>query len=308
MPQRERLAVVTVIPDQLRDLLAQRYDLVEFADAKPDERFRVAITTSMAGFSADQMDRMPGLGLIACNGVGLDRIDLAAAETRGVSVQNTPGVLTEDVADGALGLMFAIARRIVEADRFVRAGRWGPEKMPLSTRITGGKVGIVGMGAIGRAIARRLFGLGMTVLYTTPAAKTDLPYRHVPDVTTLAEQVDILILALPGGAANQRLIDAGVLSALGSRGFLINVARGEVVDESALIDALQSGAIGGAALDVFNDEPKIDQRFFDLDNVVLQPHYAALTVETRGDIARMLDEAIADFLARADQHIGARID
>lgn len=296
---RERLVVLAAIPDQLRNLLAQRHELVALADADPAESFRIAVTTSMVGADAALMARIPGLAMIACNGVGLDRIDLAAAQALDIRVSNTPGVLTEDVADSAIGLMFAITRRIVEADRFVRARRWGPEKMPLSTRITGATLGIVGMGQIGRAIARRAHGLGMTVLYTTPQAKPDLPWEHVTDATALAARSDVLILACPGGAETAGMIDAAVLRALGARGFLINVARGEVVDEAALIDALELKSIAGAALDVFASEPDIDLRFFDLDNVVLQPHYAALTAETRADIAAMLDREITSFLAGA---------
>jgi lactate dehydrogenase-like 2-hydroxyacid dehydrogenase len=294
---RERLVVTGPIPDELRNLLSQSHDLVELADAQPGEPFRIAVTTSMKGFDSATMDRIPGLAMIACNGVGLDKIDLPAAEQRGIRVNNTPGVLTEDVADTAIGLMFAIARRIVEADRFVRAYRWGPEKMPLSRRISGGSLGVVGMGAIGQAIARRGNGLGMTVRYTTPRAKPELPWEHVADAATLAEQSDVLILACPGGPQTAGMINRQVLEKLGPRGFLINIARGEVVDEEALIEALAAHRIGGAALDVYRSEPDIDPRFFDLDNVVLQPHYAGLTAETRADIASKLDRDIAAFLA-----------
>ncbi len=297
--QRERIVVVAPIPDELRNLLSTGHDLIELAQADPTERFRVAVTTSMAGFDAVTMDRLPGLALIACNGVGLDKIDLAAAQTRGIRVRNTPGVLTEDVADSAIGLMYAVARRIAEADRFVRAGRWGAEKMPLSQRIAGGTLGIVGMGQIGQAIARRGQGLGMTVLYTSPSAKPDLPWTWIADVESLAAVANVLVLACPGGPSTAGMIDARVLDALGPSGFLVNISRGEVVVEDDLIAALQSHAIGGAALDVFHNEPAIDRRFFELDNVVLQPHYAALTAQTRADIAAKLDRDIAAYLAEA---------
>lgn len=293
----ERLVVVAAIPDELRNLLTRNYTLVGLAEADPDERFRIAVTTSMAGFDAALMERLPGLELIACNGVGLDRIDLAAARARDILVRHTPGVLTEDVADAAIGLMYAAARRIAEADRFVRARRWGPEKMPLSRRIAGGTAGIVGMGRIGQAIARRAAGLGMTVLYNSPRKKDELEWEHVPDLRELAERADVMILACPGGAATAGMIDHVILKALGPKAFLVNVARGEVVDEDALIDALGRGTIGGAALDVFRTEPGIDARFFELDNIVLQPHYAALTAETRAQIAARIDRDIAAFLA-----------
>ena len=298
-PPRERLVVVAAVPDELRARLSASHELVELAQADPAERFRIAVTTSMAGFDAALMDRLAGLALIACNAVGLDRIDLTAAEARNIRVRNTPGVLTEDVADAAIGLMYAVARRIAEADRFVRAGRWGPEKMPLSQRIAGATLGIVGMGQIGQAIARRGQGLGMNVLYTSPSAKPDLSWTWVADVEALARAANVLILACPGGPATAGMIDARILAALGPAGFLVNVARGEVVVEGDLIAALQARSIGGAALDVFESEPAIDRRFFDLDNVVLQPHYAALTAQTRADIAAKLDRDIAAYLAQA---------
>jgi hydroxypyruvate reductase len=294
---RERLVVTAAIPDQLRQTLSRNYELVEAADRTHEERFEVAVTTSMAGFASALMERIPGLKMIACNGVGLERIDVAAAKRLGIRVCNTPGVLTEDVADAAIGLMFAVARRIVEADRFVRAGRWGPENMGLSHRITGATVGIVGMGRIGQAIARRAHGLGMKVLYNTPRPKPELGWEHVGSLVETARRADVLILACPGGEATRGLVNGAVLEALGPSSFLVNVARGEVVDEEALLAALETNAIAGAALDVFLHEPDIDARFLNLDNVVLQPHYAALTTQTRWDIAAMLDQSIAAFFA-----------
>lgn len=293
---RETIVVTSPIPDELRAALGARHRLVALDDMEPDAPVRIAATTSMGGFDAATMDRLPHLQLIACNGAGLDRIDVAGADARGIVVANTPGVLTEDVADAAIGLMYAVARRIVEADRFVRAGRWGPEKMPLSRRIAGGRAGIVGMGQIGQAIARRCAGLGLSVAYTAPRAKPEVPWTHVPELADLAERVDVLFLACPGGDATRGIVDGGIIAALGATGFLVNVSRGEVVDEEALIAALQAGALGGAALDVFVREPGLDPRLLTLDNVVLQPHYAGLTTQTRADIAATLVGAVDRFL------------
>lgn len=296
----ETLSVLAPIPPQLREKLSESHRLVELAHIEDRAGIRIAVTTSMAGCNAATMDLLPNLGLIACNGVGLDLVDLDAARARGIVVHNTPGVLDEDVADAAIGLMFAVVRGIVAGDRFVRAGRWIAEKPTLSRRMAGRTVGVVGMGRIGRAVAARLRGLGMTVLYTTPTAKPDLPYEHVANVARLAGRSDILILACPGGDATRGLIDLAVLEQLGAEGFLINIARGDVIDEPALIGALQTRIIAGAALDVFMQEPDIDARFMELENVVLQPHYAALTHETRADIATELDRAIAAFLTQSD--------
>jgi lactate dehydrogenase-like 2-hydroxyacid dehydrogenase len=204
--------------------------------------------------------------------------------------------------------MYAAARRIAEADRFVRAGRWGPERMQPSSSLHRKAAGIVGMGRIGQAIARRAAGLGMAAAWTGPRAKPHLPWEHVPDLHALAERSDVLILAVPGGAGTDGLVDARILAALGSRGVLVNIARGSAVDEPALLDALESRAIAAAGLDVFATEPRLDPRFLALDNVVPAPHSASITQETRRAlIARMLADIAAfregrEFLDAAAGH------
>ncbi|WP_376095546.1 2-hydroxyacid dehydrogenase [Roseomonas sp. CCTCC AB2023176] len=284
---RERLLLLCPVPADLRAALSGRYDVTEDRADPP----RLAVTTSMKGLDAATLDALPALRMVACQGVGLDRIDLPAARARGVAVSHTPDVLTEDVADFAIALMYAVVRRTGEADRFVRAGRWSRERMTPGTRLHGKTCGIVGMGRIGQAIARRAAGIGMVVAWNGPNPKPALPYAYEPDLRRLAEVSDVLILAMPGGPETTGMVDGAVLSALGSRGFLVNIARGSVVDEAALLQALETGGIAGAGLDVFATEPGLDPRFVALENVALAPHYASVTHETRqAMIARMLDD------------------
>jgi lactate dehydrogenase-like 2-hydroxyacid dehydrogenase len=293
---RPRLLAVSQIPPDLRAALTQRYGLADHAGG-PAPGYDVAVTMSVYGVNAALMDALPDLKLIACNGAGLERIDLAEAKRRGIAVCHTPDELAEDVADGAIALTYAIMRRIVEADRFVRAGRWSKERMAPSRRLAGKTVGIVGLGKIGRVVAQRAQAIGMHVLYSGPKAKPTAPYPFVANMLELAERSDVLILSCPGGEATRHLVGQAVLEALGPDGYLVNVARGSVVDEAVLIAALKERKIAGAALDVFESEPNLDPRFLALDNVVLQPHSASITHETR---AAMLARLIGDIAAYAE--------
>ena len=234
---------------------------------------------------ASLMDQLPRLEMISVFGVGYDGYDIPAARARGVPVTNTPDVLTDEVADMGLGLMLSIARRIPQADRYVRAGKWPSGPMPLARKMSGARLGIVGLGRIGQAIATRAEGFSMSIAYTTRTARSDVPYRYVPAVVALAAEVDFLMVITPGGAATKGLISAEVLKALGPQGYLINVARGSVVDQTALIKALQDGVIAGAALDVFEDEPNVPEALRAMDNVVLTPHIASATWQTRHAMA-----------------------
>jgi hydroxypyruvate reductase len=290
---RETILLLATLPKDLRDALAAQYDVVERNDPAAQEA-RIAVTTGMGGADAAAIASFPSLRLIASQGVGLEKIDLAAAARQGVAICHTPDELTEDVADFAIGLLYAAARRIPEADRFVRAGRWSRERMGLGTGLHGKAAGIVGLGRIGAAIARRAAGIGMRVAWTGPRPKPEAPWPYKPDITALAAESDVLILATPGGSETHHMVDAGVLSALGPRGILVNVARGSVVDEAALLAALEGGTIAGAGLDVFATEPNLDPRFVALENAVLAPHYASLTHETRAAIiGRMLGDIAA---------------
>ncbi|MBR0649200.1 2-hydroxyacid dehydrogenase [Roseomonas terrae] len=287
----ESILLLSAIPADLRAALAERFTLVEDKPDAAPNGIRIAVTMALAGAREEHFARLPELRLLVSQGAGLERVDLPAAARRGISVAYTPDVMTEDVADAAIGLMYAAARRVAEADRFVRSGRWAKERMGLGLSLHRKAAGIVGLGKIGQAIARRCAGLGMEVAWTGPRAKPDQPYPFVPDIRALAGRSDVLILATPGGGDTDRIVDAAVLAALGPNGVLVNIARGSVVDEAALLDALERRAIAAAGLDVFAKEPGLDPRFLALDNVVLAPHSASLTIETRQAlIARILSD------------------
>jgi hydroxypyruvate reductase len=307
MPQHTgpKFLVVTTIPPDLRAALAQRYALSDMSDAGAASGYAVAVTTSMRGFDRPLFERMPDLRLIVCNGAGLDGIDLAEARRRKVAVCHTPDELAEDVAEAAIALTYAIMRRVAEADRFVRSGRWRKERIAPSRRVAGKHMGIVGLGRIGGRIAQHAQGIGMQVSYSGRRPVAGVAHAFVPSLLDLAEQADVLVLSCPGGQATRGLVDRAVLERLGPDGYLVNVSRGSVVDEPALLDALEKGTIAGAALDVFAREPDIDPRFIALDNVVLQPHSASITRETRAAmIARLLRDVDA-FLAGRSFHNAA---
>ncbi len=229
--------------------------------------------------------RLPRLEIISVMGVGYDGVDVAAAKAQGVVVTHTPNVLNDDVADLAIGLMLCAARQLPAADRYVRDGRWPGGPMPLARKMSGARLGIVGMGRIGQAIAQRALAFGMTVAYTTRKPRPELPYAYFQNATALAADSDFLVAITPGGAATRKLINAEVLAALGRDGILVNVARGSVVDEAALIDALEQGVIAGAGLDVFENEPQVPERLRALPHVVLAPHIGSATHATRQAMA-----------------------
>ncbi len=311
MPARPKAFVMTTIPPDLRGALAQRCDLVERAGA-PDwprhalRELSIAATTSMAGLDAAAMDGLPDLALVVCNGAGLDRLDLAGARARGVAICHTPDELADDVGEAVIALTYAVMRRVTEADRFVRTGRWAKERMTPSTRVSGKTMGIVGLGRIGRRAATLAQGIGMKVVYHGRRPQADAPYPFVPNLLDLAGQADVLVLSCPAGEATRNLVGRAVLERLGPVGYLINVSRGSVVDEPALIAALTDKTIAGAALDVFASEPNIDPRFVKLDNVVLQPHSTSITHETRAAMITRLMRDLDAFLAGKPFHDAAR--
>jgi len=242
--------------------------------------------------------RLPALEIIANYGVGYDSIDLEAAARRGIVVTNTPEVLNDEVADFAVALLLATVRRMPQADRFVREGRWLRGNFPLGPTLRDRTVGMIGMGRIGERIARRLSGFEVPIVYHSRRARQDVPYRHYPDLLAMAKDVDTLLAILPGGSATKGLIGAEVLAALGPEGILINVARGSVVDEQALIQALRSGTILAAGLDVFADEPRVPPAMLELDNVVLLPHIGSATRHTRGLMGRLVVDNLRSWFER----------
>lgn len=239
------------------------------------------VTAAPIGVPAALFDRLPGLRVVSSRGVGLDRIDLECARARGIQVSATFGVLSACVADLAFALLLDIGRRVSEADRFVRAGRWTQARFPLSRRVSGKRLGIVGLGSIGAVIAQRAIGFDMPVRYTGRAAKRDVAYPFEPSVEELARWADFLVIAVSGGPATRHLVSGAVLDALGPTGCIVNIARGSVIDTDALVAALAEGRIAGAALDVFDNEPEVPAALLELENVVLSPHVASSTEETR---------------------------
>jgi len=277
-----------------------RYDLSKDRDAllgEVGERIVGIVVNAATGLKAELIERFPNLKVVASNGVGYDSLDIAACTKRGIKVTNTPGVLTDDVADTAIALILSSLRKIVVGDHWVRSGDWIKKgMMPLTTSLRGKKLGIVGMGLIGQAIAARAVPMGMDIAYHGPNEKSWVSHSFKPDPVTLAEWSDILVLSCPGGKATKNLINAKVLKALGETGTLINVARGSVVDEPALLDALKTHSIAGAGLDVYSNEPHGSAAFTDLDNVVLYPHLASGTRETRDAMAQLVYDNLKAFL------------
>jgi lactate dehydrogenase-like 2-hydroxyacid dehydrogenase len=248
----------------------------------------VATSTLYGRLEATLLDRLPNAEIISSFGVGYDNVDAVEAAKRGIVVTNTPGVLDDEVADLSIGLLLATLRKIPQADRYLREGRWLQAPFPLSSTLRERKVGIVGLGRIGKAIAMRLQGFGVSIAYHGRTQQNDVAFTYYPTAVGLAEASDVLIVITPGGSATRHLIDAEVLKALGPTGVLINVARGSVVDEQALIEALQSGTILSAGLDVYEDEPRVPQELIDLEHVVLLPHIASGSVHTRNAMGKLV--------------------
>ncbi len=258
---------------------------------------RVLAVNGESVVTAEFIARFPKLELIADFGVGYDGIDVAAANARGIAVTNTPGVLTDDVADLAMGLLLASSRRIVEAQRFVERGDWVNGGFTWTKKVSGGRLGIAGMGRIGQAIARRAAGFDMVISYTDRQPVTGCPHAFVADLATLAAGVDFLVMCVNGGDKTRGLVNADVLKALGPDGILINIARGTVVDEAALIAALDAGTIAGAGLDVFEHEPVVPAALQGRPNVVVTPHMASATHATRKAMGDLVFDNIAAHFA-----------
>jgi lactate dehydrogenase-like 2-hydroxyacid dehydrogenase len=271
-------------------------DPAAFAAIAPN--IRAIIGSGEAKVPRTLMTQMPNLKMVSVIGVGYDGVDTAAANDLGIKVTHTPDVLNDDVADLAIGLMLCAARKMPQADQYVRQGRWAKEgMMPLARKVSGSRVGIVGMGRIGKTIAKRCAAFDMPISYTARSAKPELPFTFYANAKELATNVDFLVIITPGGAATKGMINAEVLAALGKDGYLINVARGTVVDQPALIHALQNNIIAGAGLDVFDGEPTVPEAFYKLDNVTLLPHVGSATNATRKAMADLALLNLANFYA-----------
>lgn len=293
-----------LIPEILEELNAHytvhRYyeqaDKAEFL-RQHGANIRGVVTGGHTGITREVMEQLPKLEVIAVNGVGTDAVDLAYARDRGIHVTATVGALTEDVADLAIGLLIAACRGLCTGDRYVRAGLWKTSPtplapLPLARQFSGMRIGIVGLGRVGRAVATRASAFGCPIRYTDLKAMDDVPYTFVPNLIELARESDALIVAAAADNA-QGIINAAVLDALGKGGYLVNIARGKLVNEPDLVAALVEGRIAGAGLDVFVDEPDVPSALFEQENVVLQPHRASATVQTRTRMGRMVLASLA---------------
>lgn len=296
--------LIPEIRERLEDLFVIRryYEQADKAAyvAEHGANIRGVITGGHTGISQALMAQLPRLQVVAVNGVGTDAVDLAYARDRGITVTATIGALTEDVADLAIGLLIGVCRGLCTGDRYVRSGQWASSAtplvpLPLARQVSGMRIGIVGMGRVGRAIAVRAAAFGCPIRYTDLQA-VDVPYGFEPYLEQLAADSDALILA---AAADQgtALVDSRVLRALGPQGYLINIARGKLVDEQALVSALQAGQIAGAALDVFVDEPRVPTELFEREDIVMQPHRASATVQTRTRMGEMVVASLVDVFA-----------
>jgi|TARA_A100001391_G_scaffold111858_1_gene75114 lactate dehydrogenase-like 2-hydroxyacid dehydrogenase len=281
--------------------LAARYELISADDPQAQTRlsdFRVAITNGGLGMERAWIEKLPNLELIAVNGVGTDRIDLDLCASRSIHVATTLGVLTDDVADMAMGLVIASLRELGQGQAFVRSGDWAQgKKMKLARALKGKKFGIVGLGAIGQAIGQRAEAFKFDIGFWNRSEKSVEGWRAFDTPVALAQWADVLVVAVAATAETQGMIDKQVLNALGNDGFVVNIARGSLIHEAALLDALEAGTIAGAGLDVFLNEPQIDARFLKLDNVFLVPHQGSATVETRTGMAQTVKDNIDAFFA-----------
>jgi lactate dehydrogenase-like 2-hydroxyacid dehydrogenase len=276
------------LEDRLRAAFAfhdRTNDATAFAAITGRVRGLVALGTSTV--AGEFIAQLPALEIISVFGVGYDGIDIQAAHKRGVVVTNTPDVLTDDVADLCLGLILSVSREISAAERFLRGGQWQNGAFHLARKVSGSRLGIIGLGRIGNAVARRAEGFGMSIAYTDLREKPNVPYRFYPTLLELAGNSDFLVVAAFGGPTTRNLVNAEVLKALGPEGSLINIARGSLVDEPALVDALKNHTIRGAAIDVYADEPNVPAELLAMENVVLTPHMASGTVQTRHAMANL---------------------
>ncbi|HJU24836.1 MAG TPA: 2-hydroxyacid dehydrogenase [Casimicrobiaceae bacterium] len=301
------ILVTAPLPRFLREPLDADYRTHDYAVASDRDALVARVGPRIRGIvqgggtvtTTSLLDALPALEIISVFGVGYDGVPTAYCRERRIKVTNTPDVLTDDVADVAVALILMTARGFARADRFVREGEWTRRSLPLATKLAGKSVGILGLGRIGKAIAKRVDAMGMQVAYTG-RTRQDVAWRYVPSLEALASEVDFLVVACPGGQATRRLVDARVLTALGAKGTLVNIARGSIVDEDALVRALTEGIIKGAGLDVFENEPHVPQALFALDNVVLLPHLGSATHETRKAMADLCKANLDAWFAKRE--------
>ncbi len=290
-----RVLVIEALPDFLVERLNKAFEVHHIGSGPARAEalalaptLRAIVATGESVVDRALLDALPETEIISVYGVGYDGIDVAAAHERNIAVTHTPGVLTDDVADFAIALLLSVARKVAAADRFIRRGAWRQGPMPLGAKVSGARIGVIGLGRIGKAIAKRAEAFGMAVAYTDLRPLPDAPYAFHPTALALASAVDFLVASAYGGPSTRGLVNAEVLAALGPHGFLVNIARGSLVDEGALVEALARGTIAGAGLDVFADEPNVPPVLLEMENVVLSPHMASATAETRHAMADLV--------------------
>ncbi|CAH1650067.1 Glyoxylate reductase [Hyphomicrobiales bacterium] len=298
--EKRELLVVGSRPDWYLDRLASHFSLHHLttgdpADLDGDVAARIEALTSSGALSASLLNALPRLRLVANGGAGYERIDTGALRDRRIHLTNTPDVTDGCVADMAFALLLAVGRHIASGDAFVRSGKWETSEYPLVPRMHGRTLGILGLGRIGLAIARRAAGFDMPVVYHNRRPRTDVNFEYCGTARELASRSDFLIVACPGGAATHHIVDASVLEALGPKGLIVNIARGSIIDESALVAALKNGVIGGAGLDVFEHEPRVPSDLLTARNVVLMPHRGGGTFETWEDACDLVIANVSAF-------------
>ncbi|WP_439572409.1 2-hydroxyacid dehydrogenase [Phreatobacter sp.] len=287
----------------IQEQLAQRFTVHKLWEAEDRDGFIDAVAPKITAVASGShvicgpalMSRLPNAKIISSFGVGYDHIDAAWAGQNGIVVTNTPDVLNEEVADTALGLLLCTVREFPQTDRYLRAGKWLEKPYPLSGTLRDRKVGILGLGRIGKAIAKRLEAFGVPVVYHGRSEQTDVAYRYYPTLVGMARDVNVLLIVAPGGASTHHIVNREVLEALGPDGILINVGRGSVVDEKALVEALETKTIRSAGLDVFEDEPRVPAELIAMDHVVLFPHVGSASVHTRNAMAQLVIDNLITF-------------
>lgn len=303
MTDRPAILMCSLFPEGFIAAAEARWEVIRSVADLTDEnapRVRGAVTIGSTGFDRALMDRLPNLGIVSCFGSGHENVDLAAARDHGVVATNSAGANAACVADFAMGLLLASLRRIAEADRFVRADGWvgrASTRHFLSTGLGGRRLGVLGLGAIGRQIARRAEGFDLEIGYHNRSRRSDVAYRYFDRLPALAEWADILMVACRADASNRNLVDGAILQALGPTGVVINIARGSVIDEPAMVRALESGTIAGAGLDVFVDEPEMPAALKSMDQVVLAPHIGGTTMVAMQAMGDRVLAVLEDFLA-----------
>ncbi|SDH94452.1 Lactate dehydrogenase [Pseudomonas flavescens] len=303
---RPNVLQVGRFPNRFNERLQRDYPLTRLWEQPKDylaehgADIDIVVTSARYGCSAEQLAQMPNLRAICSFGVGYDSIAVDEAKARGIPISTTPDVLNECVADTAIGLLIDTARQFCASDQHVRQGKWLKGQYPLTRKVSGKKLGIVGFGRIGKDIAKRAAGFDMKIRYHNRRPDPTTDYGYEADLKALAAWADFLVLACPGGASTHHLIDAAVLEALGPQGIVVNIARGSVIDEQALVAALQAGTLGGAGLDVFEDEPRVPEALFGMPNVVLLPHVGSATEETRLAMENLVFDNLDAFIERGE--------